>query len=609
MDHLHTFRKLHTLGRFFLLAILVIVLLPGAPAIADDPSATTDESAGAAGEVSASDIALSETQAIMPDGVISHAVSISGDVMAVGAPYLDLGTNTQQGAVFLFGRNVGGPGQWGELARLTAGDGAKDDYFGWAVAMYSTTVVISAPDADVAGQEDQGAAYVFAPDAGGVWRQTKKLTAGQAFDHFGESVAIYESTIVVGAAETLVDGKDQQGVAYIFQGDVGGAGNWNFVKRLAASDGKAGDYFGIAAAVAGDWIVVGADSARVSRLNGAGAAYLFGKDAGGADDWGQVKKLVADDPAEDAYFGGAVGMSGTTVVVGAERAWVDGKSQGAAYVFERDQGGYQQWGLLKKLSAANGEPGDRFGAAVAISGAAIVVGAPDAYYVQKDAGMAFLFGRNTAGANQWGLLSQVVASNPVTDGFLGELAAIDNVTIAAGSETAEVVNMYAPFGMRVNSAGPKVTDVAGNLWLADRPWPTLGPGGVTWGYIGIGGRTTTQPIAGTEDDKLYQTERLWSGSVKPGYKFGVPNGRYMLTFKHAETYWNTAGKRKFTVMAEKKICFANYDPFVAAGGARYTAAPDQVCYVDVKDGLLEIDFISVVGQAKANAIYIQRLYQ
>jgi hypothetical protein len=164
----------------------------------------------------------------------------------------------------------------------------------------------------------------------------------------------------------------------------------------------------------------------------------------------------------------------------------------------------------------------------------------------------------------------------------------------------------------VNSAGPKYVDKAGNLWVADRSWlpgQPVTPGTTPWGYVGGIGRVVSAPINNTEDDKLYQSERLYTGAAKPGYKFVVPNGRYMLTFKYAETYWTAAGKRRFTVMAEKKICFSNYDPFIAAGGAKNKAAPDKVCYVDVLDGMLEIDFISVVGQAKADAIYIQQLYQ
>ena len=40
---------------------------------------------------------------------------------------------------------------------------------------------------------------------------------------------------------------------------------------------------------------------------------------GGADNWGEVKKLTASDAENVDYFGGSVAISGDTVVVGAYR--------------------------------------------------------------------------------------------------------------------------------------------------------------------------------------------------------------------------------------------------------------------------------------------------
>ena len=66
-------------------------------------------------------------------------------------------------------------------------------------------------------------------------------------------------------------------------------------------------------AISGDTVVVGA-----SRKNSeAGAAYIFERNAGGVENWGQVKKLTAGDAAVDDSFGGSVAISGDTVVVGA----------------------------------------------------------------------------------------------------------------------------------------------------------------------------------------------------------------------------------------------------------------------------------------------------
>ena len=69
-----------------------------------------------------------------------------------------------------------------------------------------------------------------------------------------------------------------------------------------------------------------------------GAVYLFERNQGGADNWGQVKKLIASDADEDDGFGTSVAISGDTVVVGApsEDGTPGHTNRGAAYVFERN---------------------------------------------------------------------------------------------------------------------------------------------------------------------------------------------------------------------------------------------------------------------------------
>ena len=57
-----------------------------------------------------------------------------------------------------------------------------------------------------------------------------------------------------------------------------------------------------------------------------------------------------------AYFGWSVAVSGDVVLVG---ALLEGSDRGAAYVYSRNQGGPDSWGEVKKLSASDGEDGDR----------------------------------------------------------------------------------------------------------------------------------------------------------------------------------------------------------------------------------------------------------
>ena len=62
----------------------------------------------------------------------------------------------------------------------------------------------------------------------------------------------------------------------------------------------------------------------------------------------------------------------TMVVVG---AWGKNSFAGAAYIFERHEGGASNWGQVKKLTAGDAAALDDFGDSVAISGDTVVVGA------------------------------------------------------------------------------------------------------------------------------------------------------------------------------------------------------------------------------------------
>jgi hypothetical protein len=165
------------------------------------------------------------------------------------------------------------------------------------------------------------------------------------------------------------------------------------VKQLSASDGAASDGFGRSVAVSGDTIVVGAYQDDVGANANQGSAYVFQRNQGGADQWGQVKQLVASDGAVDDEFGVSVAVSGDTIVVGAYFDDVGANAnQGSAYVFQRNQGGADQWGHVRQLTASDGAINDWFGGSVAMSGDTIAVGAYlDDVGANTNRGSAYVF--------------------------------------------------------------------------------------------------------------------------------------------------------------------------------------------------------------------------
>ncbi|MEI7900681.1 MAG: FG-GAP repeat protein, partial [bacterium] len=140
---------------------------------------------------------------------------------------------------------------------------------------------------------------------------------------------------LVGACGADPGGLTRAGAAYLFERNAGGTNAWGQVAKLTAADKAASDYFGCSVSVAGDVALIGAFEASPGGVIRAGAAYLFERNAGGTNAWGQVAKLTASDKAAEDSFGRSVSVAGDVALVGADYASPGGVDYaGAAYVFE-----------------------------------------------------------------------------------------------------------------------------------------------------------------------------------------------------------------------------------------------------------------------------------
>ncbi len=314
--------------------------------------------------------AQTETKLTAADAASSdmfgNSVSLSGDTAVVGA-YRNDDAGGESGSAYVFIRDAGGA--WGQQAKLTASDGAADDYFGWAVSIDGNTAVVGAYVDDDSAGVNQGSAYVFVRDAGDSWSEQAKLLASdaEADDLFGASVSIHGDTVMVGASDD-----NKAGAVYAFTRD--GGGTWTQEARLTAPSVTPYDWFGRSLSVNGDTAVLGAygddDGGSWS-----GAAYVFIRDAGGA--WGQQAKLTASDPAAGNDFGCSVSVHADTAVIGSIGNRV-------VYAFTRDAGG--TWTEQARMTVAENMD---FGRVLSLDGNSMVVGAAGddlAYVFRRDAG-------------------------------------------------------------------------------------------------------------------------------------------------------------------------------------------------------------------------------
>ncbi len=365
-----------------------------------------------------------------------NAVAIDGNSALVAAVEEDANGN-RSGAAYLFQRNAGGTNQWAEVAKLTASDAQAEDFFGISVALDGGVAVVGAHQEDSAGS-NAGAAYVFERNAGGTnqWGEVKKLTASdpQAEAAFGQSVGVDGDVILAGAPERDAVA-DQSGAVYVFERHAGGSNEWGEAARLTPSDAEAFDLFGEAVAVAGDVVVAGASLEDEGGFK-AGAAYVFERGAGGPNQWEETQKLLASDADELDLFGATVAAAGDAVLVGAPEEGEAGSGAGAAYVFERNAGGTNAWGEVRKLLAADTEGGDEFSSGVALEGDTAVIGARFEDAAGTSAGAAYVFRRNAGGTNHWGQFRTLRASDAQVGDLFGSAVGVDGNTVLVGAESA-----------------------------------------------------------------------------------------------------------------------------------------------------------------------------
>jgi VCBS repeat-containing protein len=310
------------------------------------------------------------------------SVALDGSIALVGALYADVNGHIQQGASYVFTQLNG---TWSQAQKLTASDGAAGDLFGRSVALSGSTALVGAYGAN----HYKGASYVFTK-SNGTWSQAQKLTAsdGAAGDYFGDSVAVYGSTALVGAAYASIGNNSNQGAAYVF---TQANGVWSQTQKLTASDGAAFDEFGSSVSLDASTALVGATFADIGGNNNQGAAYVFTQ-ANGV--WSQTQKLTASDGADGISFGDSVAISGSSILVGAAYAGVGGNiDQGAAYVFAQSSG---VWNQVQKLAASDGADADNFGSSVALDGNTALVGAQFATIGggHSEQGAAYIYGGN-----------------------------------------------------------------------------------------------------------------------------------------------------------------------------------------------------------------------
>ena len=312
-----------------------------------------------------------------------------------------------------------------EITQLLPRQGIEGESSGWSIAFDGHTAVLGAPYAVNKDKEYTGAAYVFVRREG-KWVQQAKLLAsdGAEGDLFGTSVAVDGDTIIIGTPNNDNKHGFDAGAAYTF---TRAEGKWAQRAKLLARDEMGGGHFGESVALNGSTAVIGAPDNDNKNGIYAGAAYIFTR---GEGKWVQRAKLLASDGAKFNRFGFSVAVDGATVAVGTpEASNQNGYGTGTVYMFVHRQG---QWVQQAKLLPSDEAGGDHFGHSVALNGDTVLIGAPwdDKEHGKNDAGTAYVFTRS---GGQWVQQAKLLPNDETEGKVFGFSVALDGNTAMIGA--------------------------------------------------------------------------------------------------------------------------------------------------------------------------------
>ncbi|MDF1808211.1 MAG: GC-type dockerin domain-anchored protein [Phycisphaerales bacterium] len=312
--------------------------------------------------------------------------------------------------------------------KLVAFDGATNDLFGFstAIGVRNSTqgtlgVVVGSPN-DSDNGTNSGSAYLFDSSSGNHLFKLLPNDGGFAH-HFGQSVAIDNEIIVVGAPDDDDNGL-RSGSAYIFDANTG-----QQLAKLLPNNGAPNDAFGFKVAISGDIIAVSAPRHHNNGIE-SGSVYLFS-----ASKASQFAEISSNEGVPFEQFGYSLSIDNGTVAVGA-------LATASAYIYNAST-----QALIHKLVPSI--PGESFGWDIDIQGNRVVVGAIQGDGLAINTGLVYLFNPFTGveiatlRSSDGTFFNQFGSSVGVYDDFavVGARSSNDNGT---SSGSAYVYDLYCP---------------------------------------------------------------------------------------------------------------------------------------------------------------------
>jgi hypothetical protein len=288
-------------------------------------------------------------------GQVGRSVAMWGDFAVAGSPG-DTANGVASGTAYIYAKENGA---WKQKVKLAPSNGAAGDEFGYSVDIYDNIVIVGAPGRAISNANNRGRVYIF-KRIGHVWQQVAGLQSsdGVSGERFGTAVAVYATTIAVGAPQTAA------GAVYVFKDE---NSNWVQKAKLLPWTSANGMRFGGSIALWSSTLVVGAPEAWDM-----GTVFTFNNtDASGAI-WSNGQRFDPEQSNFTNNFGASIAIHQNNLIVGAPHFRTpDGTSKGQVYIYKRSVNTFNKYTILGN----EGENG-KCGSSVAVDGNYFYIGCP-----------------------------------------------------------------------------------------------------------------------------------------------------------------------------------------------------------------------------------------
>lgn len=344
-----------------------------------------------------------------------------------------------------------------------APDGTHGKHYGAALASNSNLLVIGHPNNIKYGTNIQnfGSVHIMNVMAGD-WQRTdsKEISDATAGNGFGESIAMDENNMIVGAPYA-----SQKGRAYLYS--LNNYGVTSEPYAVQGYNGSNGDRFGFSVAISGDYAIVGAPEYRNGNAIKGGTAYVFVRSG---LTWVHHAQLLAPDAEIEDFFGYSVAISGNTAVVG---AFYKNTQNGKVYVFNRTG---TTWTLVQEMNPPTPVPNfARFGMAMQLSNDTLLLGSdarsgnPD----KQQTGTVFMYKRTNG---QFTLAQAIKPTGAFYDEGFGKSFHMRGDRLVVGAP-------YARVNGQDSQGKTYVFRKSGNNWIQEAVF--IAPGGKVGEVFGM----------------------------------------------------------------------------------------------------------------------------